>query len=88
MLWGYTAVSKLRLQTEVAKLLREYCDKGDPKVIASTVIIRFTSLTESTDFLAIPASVFWLCFCWRIALRIKQLVLFGVFFGDRINGSV
>ena len=44
MLWGYTAVSKLRLQTEVAKLLREYCDKGDPKVIAFTVIIQFTSL--------------------------------------------
>lgn len=47
MLWGYTAVSKLHLQTEVAKLLREYCDKGDPKVIAFTVIIQFTSLQLS-----------------------------------------
>lgn len=44
MLWGYTAVSKLHLQTEVAKLLREYCGKGDPKVVASAVIIQFTSL--------------------------------------------
>lgn len=44
MLWGCTAVSKLRLQSEVAKLLQVYCDKGDPKVIASTVIIQITSL--------------------------------------------
>jgi len=44
MLCGYTAVCKLHLQTEVAKLLREYCDKGDPKVIASTVIIPLISL--------------------------------------------
>lgn len=39
MLLGYTAVSKVHLKTEVAKLLREYCDKGAPKVITPTVII-------------------------------------------------
>lgn len=39
MLLGYTAVSKVHLQTEVAKLLKECCDKGAPEVVTSTVII-------------------------------------------------
>lgn len=44
MLSGYAEIFKVHLQIEIAKLLREYCVKGDLKVITSSVTIQFALL--------------------------------------------
>lgn len=72
------AVCKLCFQTEVAKLLREYCYKGNPKVIAFTVIIQLTFLWVY-KFPSIFDSVFYLCFCWRISFGEKNQLVLNLF---------
>lgn len=79
------AVCKLRFQTEVAKLLREYCYKGDPKVIAFTVIIQLTFL-RVYRFPSILDSVFYL-FLLENILWGEKTASVESFLGNKINGN-
>lgn len=74
----WCAVCKLHFQTEVAKLLGEYCYKGYPKVTAFSVIIQLTFLWVYR-FPQVLDLVFYLFFSWRISFGGKNQLALNLF---------